>query len=660
MKKVILALCCCIALGLAFCCSDALATTTAAGQTRTPLLQENKKALFQRVITHPGAQAATKAGGAGLMPVTSFTPLYVYAREVVNGEEWLEVSPSSNGTSMLGWLPASATSRWDKALTLIFADRMGRDPALFFRNYDDLNALVSADDMRSALNSVMANKQGPQSKLVAMEPDNVAVPRNHFYLMPVFEYSGEYEQHNLRLLNVGIINPGSKPAANASAAPAKKFSAGVAFIVDTTISMKPYIEQTKGFIHDAYDALGKSDIADDVSFAVVAYRNSTKHNEKLEYVAQVVSPFAPVKQREKAEAKIATMDEAKVSTHAFNEDAFAGVKAAIDQLDWSPHAVKVAVMVTDAGAIRNDDPLASTGMTEREMADLLAQKGIRLVVIHLQTSQGKKHNLAATVNQYKQLTSVRDGKVKSTYIPLPVKDGQNASQEFGRIATALVKVLQKIVAQTAAGADVAKPTETKTTTPEETAAYMGECLGYAAYLDFAGQRKNVTAPKLESAWVADKDLDNLVNGKSTDALVAAVLLNKHQLNTLARQIGLLVDAARASRSADSKSLFERVISLSSQTVRDPQRMQHGSEDNLAKMGLLPEFLQGLPYKSQVMNLTEAHWLAMSAREQDELVYSLEAKMRLYREYHNDTGNWMRFGQSDPAEAVYRVPLTSLP
>ncbi len=42
------------------------------------------------------------------------------------------------------------------------------------------------------------------------------------------------------------------------------------------------------------------------------------------------------------------------------------------------------------------------------------------------------------------------------------------------------------------------------------------------------------------------------------------------------------------------------------------------------------------------------------------LHSLEAKMRLYREYHNDTGNWMRFGQSDPAEAVYRVPLTSLP
>ena len=61
-----------------------------------------------------------------------------------------------------------------------------------------------------------------------------------------------------------------------------------------------------------------------------------------------------------------------------------------------------------------------------------------------------------------------------------------------------------------------------------------------------------------------------------------------------------------------------------------------------------------------MHLTEERWLAMSAREQDELIYALEAKLRLYAEYHNDADNWASFGIADPAEALYRVPLTSLP
>lgn len=253
--------------------------------------------------------------------------------------------------------------------------------------------------------------------------------------------------------------------------------------------------------------------------------------------------------------------------------------------------------------------------------------------------------------------------MKSAYIALPADDPGTASRQFGRIAHALVDILEKFIHRAASGEAVAKPADTEAgenARPEEAAAWLGERLGYAAYLDFAGRRAQTAAPRLESAWVADKDLDNLVRGKSTDALIPAVLLNKSQLDTLARQIGFLVDAARASRAEDSKSLFERVISLSTQTVRDPQRLQAGPDDNLCRLGLLPEFLEGLPYRSQVMKLTEAHWQAMSAREQDELVYSLEAKLRLYREYHNDTGNWVSFGSSDPAEALYRVPLTSLP
>lgn len=626
---------------------------------RAPLLQAGKQTLYQRVISHPGAKLSSAPGAGGMRDVRAFTPFYVYARQQIGGEEWLEVSPASSGSAWTGWLKAGTCSPWDKALTLMFADRLGRDPVLFFHRFSELNTLVRSADMRSALDRLLQNAAAPDGPLLAVEPKDVAVPKKHFYLMPIFDFSDEYEQHNLRLLNIGVVDPGAAPAASEPAVP-QRFSAGVAFIVDTTISMGPYINQTKQFIHEAYDALAQSEIANDVSFAVVAYRNSTKHNPKIGYVASVIAPFTPVASRAAAEARIGRMDEARVSTHSFNEDAFAGIKTAVDSLNWSPHAVKVAVMITDAGAIRNDDPLSATGFTEKEMADLLAQKGIRLVVIHLHTAQGKQHHLDAVINQYKQLTAVRDGRVKSTYIALPVRDARTSSRQFGRIATALVGVLQKIVARTAEGAAIAKPQQTAAATPEAAAAYLGECLGYAAYLEFAGQRRQATAPRLLEAWVADKDLDNLVQGKSTDALVAAVLLNKQQLDTLARQIGLLVDAARASRTADSRALFQRIVSLSSQVIRDPERLQRASGENLCEMGLLPEFLTGLPYKSQVMNLTEERWFSMSAREQDELIYSLEAKIRLYAEYHNDADNWMTFGATDPADALYRVPLTSLP
>lgn len=357
----------------------ALLLTLVAGQAqaRVPLFQEGKKSLYQRVIANPGARLSAAPGESGVTPVPVFTPFYVYDSRQAGGREWLEVSPSSNGADMRGWIEAGMCSRWDKALTLMFADRMGRDPAMFFRRFDDLNALATSEDMRSALDRLLA-ATGPDSPLAAMEPRDVSVPRDQFYLMPVFDFSDEYEQYNLRLLNVGVINPGEAPVSQtrreARPAAPQRFTAGVAFIVDTTISMRPYIEETKAFIRDAYDALSRSSIADDVSFGVVAYRNSTRHDSRLEYVSTVVTPFAAVRDRTAAERRVALMDEAGVSTHDFNEDAFAGIKTAVDRLDWSPHAVKLAVMVTDAGAIRNDDPLSSTGLTETEMADLLAKR----------------------------------------------------------------------------------------------------------------------------------------------------------------------------------------------------------------------------------------------------------------------------------------------
>ena len=633
---------------------------------REPLLVPGKTTLYQRVICHPGTVSYKSPNAEITGVVDSFTPLYVYDKKVVNGEEWLEVSPSS-GASSTQWIRSLNGSRWDKALSLTFTERMGRDPVMFFRSYDGLNQLITSEKLSDELTRLVREYRhdtlDASSPLIALEPKASAVPREQFYLMPIFDHSLEYEQYGLKMLKVGCINPGSgEVAPKTVAAPEpRKFKSGVAFVIDTTISMKPYIEKTKEFIHNTYNALEKSPLAEDLSLGVVAYRNSTRHDQNIEYVSRVVSPLTPVSGRQVMERGLNDLDEAKVSTHAFNEDAFAGIMSAIEQLDWNPYAIKLAVLITDAGAIRNDDKYSSTGLNEEEMRDLLAQKGIRLLVVHLQTEAGKRHGLAKTEKQYRTLTSVKDANLKSVYLPLPAYNAQTASQQFGKLSKAMVNILLKIMKQNAEGQMTQKPEAVAAATPEEKMAQIAQCIGYAAQLEFVGSEKNTQAPRMLEAWAVDKDLVSLSEGKPTEALSVTVLLNKRQLDSLAHQLQTVVDAAKSARAIDSSQLFQRIVSLSAQTVRDPNKLQEGgSAANIAELGVLPEFLEGLPYVSWIMGMTAEGWSAMSSMEQDAKIRELESKIQLYKEYHNDTANWKSFGSPDPADAMYRVPLTSLP
>ena len=633
---------------------------------REPLLVPGKTTLYQRVISHPGTVSYKSPNAEITGVVDSFTPLYVYDKKVVNGEEWLEVSPSS-GASSTQWIRSLNGSRWDKALSLTFTERMGRDPVMFFRSYDGLNQLITSEKLSDELTRLVREYRhdtlDASSPLIALEPKASAVPREQFYLMPIFDHSLEYEQYGLKMLKVGCINPGSgEVAPKTVAAPEpRKFKSGVAFVIDTTISMKPYIEKTKEFIHNTYNALEKSPLAEDLSLGVVAYRNSTRHDQNIEYVSRVVSPLTPVSGRQVMERGLNDLDEAKVSTHAFNEDAFAGIMSAIERLDWNPYAIKLAVLITDAGAIRNDDKYSSTGLNEEEMRDLLAQKGIRLLVVHLQTEAGKRHGLAKTEKQYRTLTSVKDANLKSVYLPLPAYNAQTASQQFGKLSKAMVNILLKIMKQNAEGQMTQKPEAVAAATPEEKMAQIAQCIGYAAQLEFVGSEKNTQAPRMLEAWAVDKDLVSLSEGKPTEALSVTVLLNKRQLDSLAHQLQTVVDAAKSARDIDSSQLFQRIVSLSAQTVRDPNKLQEGgSAANIAELGVLPEFLEGLPYVSWIMGMTAEGWSAMSSMEQDAKIRELESKIQLYKEYHNDTANWKSFGSPDPADAMYRVPLTSLP
>ncbi len=83
------------------------------------------------------------------------------------------------------------------------------------------------------------------------------MPQNQFYLLPIFDSKESFDENGqpVQLLNVASIDPGSsavaKPATPVINANSDAFRTAVVLVVDTTVSMQPYIDQIRDVVHRA-------------------------------------------------------------------------------------------------------------------------------------------------------------------------------------------------------------------------------------------------------------------------------------------------------------------------------------------------------------------------------------------------------------------------
>ena len=655
----------------AFCLLFFAASTAVAAEARTPLLQEGKKTLFQRVISHPEAKlyaGPETDSGVAQEAIKPFSAFYVYGRQ--NGR--LEVGPSTTAPS--GWMESSAATDWPQAMTLIFTSRGGRMPVLFFKEQKDIVAICEADDMKSQLGSLektmAAAKDGQADAalpVLASEPSDEqgAVSRNRFYIMPIQSMSDPFE--GTKFLQVASIDPGSaqgKAGGKTGSGDQKNgdkpenMRTGIVFVIDTTVSMKPYIEQSLNVIRSAFDNIEKEKLGDSVGFAVVAFRNNTGHNAQIGYVTKVISDFKTLSERTLLEDALAKVDEATASTHSYDEDSMAGVKSAVDELNWGAFQSRVMVLITDAGPLPPGDALASTRMAPSEMLDYARTKNIWLTVCHVRSPGGAK-NHAYAEKAYRELTSTGSG---SSYIPIPAPTPKAGAESFARTAKVLAESLTKVVKTTAERKLPQKP-EANTpeqAAPEEQARAIGDRIGYAMQLEFLGSQRGNRAPSVVSAWIADMDLARLADGEFVPTVEVAVLLTKNQLSDLQKQLKVIIDQAERTKKTDSKDFFEGILSASAQMARDPNAFSLKPGQNLQETGVLGEFLEGLPYKSDIMLLREEDWYRMSVGQQTAFINKLRSRIARYEEYDKDRDNWESFGAQDAGDWVYRVPLSMLP
>lgn len=613
-----------------------------------PLLMAGKKTLFQRVLSKPGAKLSSEAGGAPGKTLPAFSVLYVYQRKDIDASPWLRVGTATDGRSD-GWLPAAQVSDWKQSLVLKFTERSGRAPVMFLRQAGEVEKLLA--DPASAKKLLLKAQKNPEDnqQVLALEPAASAVPQNQFYLLPIFDAKESFDENGqpVQLLNVASIDPGSaaaKPATPVLSANADAFRTAVVLVVDTTVSMQPYIDQVRDVVHELQTRIAERGELDSVSFGMVGFRSSVKKTPGLEYVAKTLITLDQGRDPQRFLDMARQVKASTVSSHSFNEDAFAGVMQAVEGMDWSGYGGRLILLVTDAGALRKNDPFAATQMNEAEVRQAALGKQIKIYALHLRTDAGKKTHGGAE-SQYRTLTADANPQIGDLYTAVPGGDVRKLGERVDEIGTVFANLVHQVRSNTP------QPVPLLSSAPS--LADKSAAVGYAMHMDFLGHKGASQAPQLVSAWTADRDLTN----PALPAFQVCVMLTKLQLNDLQQSLKLIVDAARKTQTSP-KDFFQEIASASAYMSRDPQALRKGG--NLAAGGILGEYLEGLPYRSKSLNMTQDLWLSLSVAEQEDFIDELDSKIRLFETFHNDVANWVRFGDAEPGDALYRVPLSTLP
>jgi serine/threonine-protein kinase PpkA len=543
-----------------------------------------------------------------------------------------------------------------------YAPRGQRNRVVMFKSHQALSALVTAGDgaakAKAMIEQIEAGHADP-NVLAAVEPKAAVNPHNAFYLMPILlwdeaDFADGTPTRLLQIAGVNRLPPHPRPAP-APPPPAQKFRIGIVFVLETSNSMGPYLERTKEMIRQTYRALAAAGTADRVEIGLVGYRANADRDNRLEYTTRVFQPLALDAAPGQILAHLDDIHNARARSPGWDEDAIAGLYAAMNDLDWQPYAARIIVIVADSGAIGGNNPMARyPGVDIGNIVEIAGRKNIVIFPVYLMTPRGARlGNRARALAQWHTLGQTGDAtRDKFTGIQA------GAIGPFGAALDRFSQSLVETVGTLAANHPIARPPVPPSPRNDgDAAAGIGQALVnelFRAQAEYLGTVAGTPAPTFFSAWVCDRDLVD----PALPALQVRVFLTRNQLNELGASLARILDEAKRAR-LSPQTFFDNLQRLSAVMSSDPNRQ--GAADGFATIGnLLPAYLKALPYRSKVLRMTQSIWLDLGLTGQQEFIDELESKLRSYRDIEQDNTSWVDLGGGDRGSEVYPVALAELP
>ena len=623
--------------------------------------------VLPRPFAHIYRERQADQTGILLANIPAFHPLYVYERSGLNlsnpaaPQGWYRVGRTQ--TASEGWMQAADVLEWRQALVVSYTHPgdpiEGRKPVLMFRDYRDLAELVDDFDMTGRADELyrrIATGDIPEP-VVSMEPQRFVDITRQFYVLPILQWEQtRIDGDDVRLLQIAAAVPQQRGAdtladadyrTQAQAGRAVKVAANlddikvdVVFVIDTTRSMQPFIDMARDAALRVVQRFSR-DTVDRVRFGLVTFRDSIEIIPQLEYDTRNWTPelvdsatLARLLEQDVRATQAGSLD--------YPEEVFAGVNTAL-QSNWREGALRFMVLIGDASAHPRGHPQNITGKNEVDLRREADDRQVHLTAIHLLDPRATPDHPIAE-QQFRHLARVRGSATESAYESVDAFDTAAFDALIDNVVGGLLARLAEFTGDSATVAASDLP-------PLQTLAST-DPVWEAALVEYIGRSAN--PPKDIVAWVLDRDLLYPVDR----SLEVRVLVTREQLSSLAQALDHIVRAMMRAEVTQAQ-FFEALQNVSGQAMKRPEDLSQAQ--NLADTGLLPAFIQNLPYRSDILSLNDEMFASMTVEQRSQLEWSILAKLEQYRTINEQVDAWFRMNDQDTdRELIYPLHIDYLP
>ncbi len=609
----------------------------------------------------------------------AFQPLFVFARELpaagqgdllVQGR--YQVGTAEKGPP-LGWMAAGDLLEWRQALIAAFthpgSGEEARQRVLMFPRLEDLETLVDEDERE--LNSLKLYDRIDSGEIPpevsSKEPEAFVDIGQDFYLLPVVDYRLlDLDGDELRLVRLASALPGERAdperpdrldnpgyrrqAAQQRPDPERIASLGVdlVFVMDMTRSMQPYLDRTKAAVAAIAEGVAKAGLEERLRFGLVGFRDDVEKAPDLEFTRR---NFTPALVDGPAFAKLLEDDAkaASVSSPGYSEEVFAGVEEGLDSA-WRDNSLKVLVLVGDASGHPPDHPQSTTKKDAKVLRMAAQDRQVHILAIQLLNPKFPEDQALAEA-QFGELAKERaSGQAVLLQVRTDAEDDYRQAVE--RSVANLVALIETAGTAYADGLPPEVAAEPNDDSIGAQADQVMQRLIRSAMVEYLGQ--DAKPPRDLLIWAADRDLTN----PSIRSLEVRVLLTREQLSDLILALERIL-AAMQEASISNLDFFDALQGLAAQSLKRPDDIAR--VDGLRQSGLVPSFIESLPYVSEVLALNRDSYASLTAEQRADLNQRLLAKLSQYRKINETVDGWTPLNpQAEGGRRVYPLQLDYLP